>query len=208
VVNLRTYSANFGSVSRNRDGSLELGEIVLFERPKAGVVVITTAQSGQYRDGVWTLRKVFVSRLESTNLVVAQSEDDMVINERISIESIFASPLDQERTAPELAKTIMERKSAGFDTTSLEIKYHTRFSVPAACVVFALVAPVFAVWFARGGGFMGVLLSIFLVFLYFNGYVISTEILGRNGIVSPWLAAWLPNMAFMVLGALGIRRLE
>jgi lipopolysaccharide export system permease protein len=65
-----------------------------------------------------------------------------------------------------------------------------------------------AVNFARSGAFMGVLLSIFLVLLYYNAYVISTEILGRNSWVSPVVAAWLPNVVFLVLGLVFLRRAE
>ncbi|WP_204352309.1 hypothetical protein, partial [Klebsiella variicola] len=48
-----------------------------------------------------------------------------------------------------------------------------RFSVPAACVVFAIVGPVFAIVFARNGGFVGVFLSIVLVMLYYNAHVLE-----------------------------------
>lgn len=208
TVNLRNYAANFGAVTRNSDGSMSLSQIILFERPRGDVTQITSAQSGEYRDGVWTLHDTNMFQLRGVNLVAMKPGKDVVINERVTIEDMFTAPISEEQSASELKKAITEGKKAGRDTTSLEVDYHTRFSVPASCIVFALVAPVFAVWFARSGGFIGVLLSIFLVFLYYNAYVISTAVLGKNGIVSPFLAAWLPNILFVVLGAVAIRRLE
>jgi len=65
-----------------------------------------------------------------------------------------------------------------------------------------------AVRFARTGTVAGVLLSIFLVFLYYNAYMVSTDVLGKLGWVAPVMAAWLPNILFLGLGLLGLRRLE
>jgi lipopolysaccharide export system permease protein len=208
LINLSRYSASFGSVTRISENTLSLSDVLLVERPGAGQKVLVTAESGEYRDGVWRMRKTRVLRLEGESLQVLEPEQDMIVNERITIDQLFAQPLHEEMSTEDLAKAIREGKAAGFDTTWLQVIYHTHFSVPAACVVFALVAPIFAVIFSRSGGFVGVLLSIIQVFLYFNGYVIATEILGRNGLVSPVIAAWLPNAAFLVLGAFGLRRLE
>ena len=68
--------------------------------------------------------------------------------------------------------------------------------------------PVFAIIFARTGGFAGVLLSFFLVLLYYNAFIVSTEIFGKNGWLDPVIAAWLPNVVFAVIGLFAMRRLE
>ena len=60
----------------------------------------------------------------------------------------------------------------------------------------------------RNGGFVGVFLSIVIVLLYYNAFVISTEILSKIPQVPGWLAAWLPNILFIVAGVIAIRRLE
>jgi lipopolysaccharide export system permease protein len=209
LINLSHYSASFGTVARNADGSVKLGDVMLIERPRPGEMMLILSDSGSYRDGVWTMHNTYVWRIEGLKLYAVKSgKKDLVINERVTVESIFAQPIPEQESLETLGKVIREAKARGDDTTWLEITYHTRFSVPAACIVFALVAPVFAVWLGKGGGFTGVLLSIFLVFLYFNAYVISTEILGRNGYVNPFIAAWLPNFLFILMGVLAVRRLE
>lgn len=208
VVNLRNYTASFGAVQRLSASTVRLSNILLIERPSANEIVLHTAERGEYRDGVWTLRGTTVRRLQGMSLIVMEPGKDVVINEPITVESIFAQPLDEEKTADQLLKQIREGKRAGFDTTATEVKLHTRYSVPAACLVFALVAPLCAIWFTRSGGFVGVLLSIILVFLYYNAYVISTEILGRHALVGPVIAAWLPNALFLILGIVALRRLE
>lgn len=208
VVNLRHYTASFGAVQRVDASTVRLSNILLIERPSATELVLYTAESGEYRDGVWRLRGPFVRRLQGLSLFLAKPGKDIVINEPITVESIFTQPLDEEKSAEQLARQIREGKRAGFDTTATEVKLHARYSVPAACVVFALVAPLCAIWFSRSGGFVGVLLSIVLVFLYYNAYIISTEILGRHAIVAPVVSAWLPNALFLSIGLLALRRLE
>jgi len=211
VINLRNYVANFGSVARGKNSSVQLSKAILFERPRVDEVNIYTAETGLYKDGVFTLRDYSLWTIKGTDLTLVRpnnTKKDMVINEPKTIESFFSNPMNEELTTEELAAAIKEYKKAGSDTTSMEVAYHVRFAVPATCIIFSLVAPIFAVWFARSGGFIGVLLSIFIVFLYYNAHIISTEVLGRNGLVPPWLSAWLPNFIFMAFGILGIRRLE
>lgn len=208
VINLRNYTANIGSVSSAKDNTLQLSRILLFERPRVGEVVIISAEQGTYRDGIWNIPAATIWHVTGNTLTKMDTKKDVLINEPTTVENFFATPTPEEQTAEQLLKAIAEGKRAGWDTTRLQVAYHVRFAIPASCILFALVAPVFAVYFARTGAFFGVLLSIILVFLYYNAHIISTEILGRNGWVAPWLAAWLPNIIFLVFGILGIRRLE
>jgi lipopolysaccharide export LptBFGC system permease protein LptF len=55
---------------------------------------------------------------------------------------------------------------------------------------------------------MGVLVSLIIVWLHFNLFVITGEIFGKNTWVSPVLAAWIPNVLFAAVGLLFLRRLE
>ena len=134
--------------------------------------------------------------------------EDVVINEQISLEAFFAPPAPEEQSVAELRKAIAESRLAGWDASGLEVALHNRFSIPAACLVFALIAPVFAVVFSRGGPFVGVLVSLILVWLYYNAWIISTQIFGMQKILSPFMSAWLPNIVFGLAGLLLLRRLE
>ncbi len=208
VINLKNYTVNFGNVSRISEDRIAIQNIIMFERPRQSETWIYTADRGEYRDGIWHLEDVTLWAFNGPELTVAKPKESMTINEKVTVQDLFAPPEAQEQTAAELMSAIREGKKAGRDTTWLQVSYHAKFSVPAACLVFALVGPVFAVYFARTGGFVGVLLSIIMVLIYYNAYVISTEILGRNGVVAPILAAWLPNLVFIVFGLIGMRRLE
>lgn len=208
VQRLQNYLAVIGSVQRRDDGTMELRDIMLVEYPVNGVQTIITAATGRYSDGLWRFSEPIFREFEGAKVVTGEARKELVVDEKMVIDPVAAGQRAQMMTRDQLSRAIRDGREAKQDTRNLEIEFHTRIAVPASCVVFALVAPLFAVMFARSGGFMGVLLSIFLVFAYYNAFVISTEVLGRNGLVPPIVAAWLPNVIFAALGLVAVRRLE
>jgi lipopolysaccharide export system permease protein len=208
-INLKQYRATFYSIERKADDTLLIKNAVLGERRSGDTVTFLDAPTGTYKNGIWTFQNVTLYDLTpgKHRLTIAQG-NVLTIPQPIFFSDIFEPMQPQNRTASELAAAIRSGRAEGHDMTAEEVQYYERFSVPAACIVFAIVAPIFALMFARTGSFVGVLLSLILVLLYYNAYVISTDIFGRNHWLSPWLAAWLPNFLFAALGLFGVRRLE
>lgn len=208
-VKLGKYLAYIGYAQANGD-KIEISDVVLFNKPGArGTVDVLFSSHGVYDKGVWHLKDVYALELKDGEVTSLKTHEDVPIFEPIKLYDFFnPNPQPTEKTVQELVKVIKEYRAAKRDTIDLEIAYHTRYSVPAACFVFALVGPVFAISLGRNGGFIGVLLSIFIVFLYWNMFVISTDIFGKNGWFSPIASAWVPNLVFLILGILGVRRLE
>ncbi|MBI3921409.1 MAG: LptF/LptG family permease, partial [Armatimonadetes bacterium] len=67
------------------------------------------------------------------------------------------------------------------------------------CFVLALLAfPLSRRW-ARAGSFMGILITVLLVFLY-NGLMGWSRALGIGGRVPPMVAAWSQNFVFGLVG--------
>lgn len=207
VVKLQRATLVIGAATRS-GGGVDLADILMVERPRHAEITLITAERGTYRDGIWTLRSARMVGLSGLDLVVAQPRGDVLLNEKIAIQDMFLPPMPEEQTAAELRHAIDTSRKLGANVDALEVAYHVRASVPVACLVFALTAPVFAVLFSRSGAFVGVLLSIILVFLYYNVFVISTQILGHAGFMTPVVAAWLPDVLFAALGLAALRRLE
>lgn len=207
VIYLRQFTAAFGSVQREPDDTLKLTQVLLIERPRSGEVMLWTGETGEYKNGRWVLRDTYLRWFKNDDLVVAKADGDQVIDEKIIIDDLFDAPMPEEQTAEQLKAAIINGKKVGTDTRMTEVTYYTRFSLPTSCLVFAIVGPIFAILFARSG-FAGVLLSLFLVVLYYNAHVVATEIIGRNGWLNPMLSAWLPNIIFATLGLIGLRKLE
>lgn len=207
MLQLDRYTASFGSIQRTKQGSVLLKDIVIFERPKAGEIWLYVADEGVYDDGVWTIPNTFAWKMSGMDLLATHS-GEIVINERIRVPDLFVQPTPEEETATDLWKAIVAGKASKSDTTILEIAYHVKFSLPASCLVFALVAASFAVAMVRSGPFVGLLVSMGLVMLFYNVHIVSTEIIGKNGWLPPLLSAWLPDVLYAVVGVVLLWRAE
>jgi len=78
-------------------------------------------------------------------------------------------------------------------------KMHGRLAAPWTCFVVALIAIPFGAMPGRRNLFFGVAGSIAICFTYFVIQQFALA-LGSRGSMAPWLAAWLPNIIFAVLG--------
>lgn len=78
------------------------------------------------------------------------------------------------------------------------VELHRRFAVPAACIVFALLAVPLGIGSRSGGRGRGFVISVAVVLVYWvvgnNG-----ELLASEGRVPVWLGMWLPNIALALL---------
>lgn len=208
TVRLRNATVFVGLVQKTPSGVVDLQDILVVERQQLGQATIIFAESGSYSDGEWKLKGTVTYRLAGTLLEAFEPRDEVTINERVEIERLMQGETHDEMSLRDLKKAIEAGRQQGRDVLLQEVRYHTRFSIPAACIVFAIIGPVFAIRMARAGMFVGVLLSIILVIIYYNAFVISTEIISRYQWAPPVISAWLPNLVFLVLGLVGLRSLE
>ncbi|HEX9047528.1 MAG TPA: LptF/LptG family permease [Verrucomicrobiae bacterium] len=87
------------------------------------------------------------------------------------------------------------------DEHAFATKFHGRLATPWTCLVVVLMAIPFGAPSGRRNLFFGVAGSIFICFAYFVLQRVSLA-LGMNGTLPGWLAAWLPNLFFAVLGSI------
>ncbi|HXH60892.1 MAG TPA: LptF/LptG family permease [Fimbriimonadaceae bacterium] len=208
MLQLDRYTANFREIQRTKGGSILLKGIVIFERPKAEETVLFIAEDGSYDDGVWTINKPDVYTMHGADLVAFRVMDKATINERVRVADVFSPPVPDEETAAALKKAIEQRRANRIDTTVLEVAYQVKFSLPASCLVFALASAAFAVSMMRSGPFVGLIVSMGLVMLFYNIHVISTQIFGPNGWLPPVAAAWLPDVVYALVTLVLIWRAE
>lgn len=88
---------------------------------------------------------------------------------------------------------------------ALRTKYWGRLAAPWTCLVVVLIAIPFGAQSGRRNLFFGVAGSIFICFAFFVLQQISLAF-GLNGLLPPWLAAWLPNLFFAAAGTVLILR--
>jgi lipopolysaccharide export system permease protein len=106
----------------------------------------------------------------------------------------------------ELYAYIGRVKSAGADTKSYEVKFHSKISLAFIPIVMCFLGIPFSLRGRREGGMakdFGLCLAI--TFFYWLFYSIGLS-LGTNGVLPPWLAAWLPSFIFAGLAGTLISR--
>jgi len=77
--------------------------------------------------------------------------------------------------------------------------YHMKISVPFASIFFMLIAAPLGLTPQRSTSTMGIGFSMLLVFIYYLLTTFSVKI-AESGVMPPVLAAWLPNLLFIVAG--------
>jgi len=109
----------------------------------------------------------------------------------------------QEMTIVQLKEQIATKESQGLPVHNEVMALQQKFSIPVACLVFAVIALALGVTSRKDGKLAGFVVGIGVVFLY---YVImyTSEALTKGGWLPADLSRWVPNL---VLGPLGIAAL-
>ncbi|OGF63436.1 MAG: hypothetical protein A2Y62_07310 [Candidatus Fischerbacteria bacterium RBG_13_37_8] len=100
---------------------------------------------------------------------------------------------DREMTLAELSKEIKQRKRNNMPYNNLAVEWYKKFSIPFACLVFALVGFIFFRQQHRVNRFSGYSISIIIILIYYM-LLISGERFSDKGYISPFLGAWLANI--------------
>ena len=212
-IQLDKYGASLGTVHRTADDDLVIENVMLIERNGPHVTEIVTAPTGIYQGGLWTFRNAQTYHVDGMDIWPISTKE-LVIDWSVDLNGLFAANSadmgggQEEMRTEELLTAIAAAKREHTDPREYEKELYSRSAAGVACAVFAFTSAVFAVAFSRSGGFAGLLVSFSVCVLYYNAYVISMEILGKNESVPSWLAAWLPNIVFLALGLVWVRRIE
>jgi lipopolysaccharide export system permease protein len=108
---------------------------------------------------------------------------------------------------PDLNSWLLEntRHHLFSDPSPYLTQWHYRWALPFTCLVTVLLATPLGVHFSRRGSASGVFLAVVLSALMLLFTSISLA-LGESGSLRPIYAAWIPNVAFTLLGLYLFRR--
>lgn len=183
--------------------SNELEGVTIWQQDaRGGLSAITTAEWAEARGAVWYLRHGATVRLgadgQQRGPVDRFGECEVTLWR--ALQDYYASKRTPfEMSAGELGDLIATVGPAGKDTHREEVQYHFKYSIPLACLIFALCAAPISFRCARYGSFVGVVVAAIIVFLY-NGVRSWTLAFGLAGTLHPLLAGWIPDLTFALLG--------
>jgi lipopolysaccharide export system permease protein len=210
------YRADAGWVYTVR--SLDIGtrqlKQLLLERQGNGVQypgLIITADSASWDD---TTRHWRVTN-GTSRVITGPSKQATFAFHTMRLRALTQSPADllAEPKAPdemryaELGRYIDALKRSGNDANKLVVEQSLKLALPATCLIIALFGAPLAVQAPRAGAAIGVAISLGTTVIF----LLITQIMkavGSGGLIDPTLAAWLPNMVFLLAGLVLLARVR
>ena len=210
------YRADAGWVYTVR--SLDIGtrqlKQLLLERQGNGAQypgLIITADSANWNDTTrhWRMGS------GTSRVIAGENKQATFAFHSLRLKTLTQSPADllAEPKAPdemryaELGRYIDALKRSGNDANKLIVEQSLKLALPATCLIIALFGAPLAVQAPRAGAAIGVAISLGTTVIF----LLMTQIMkavGAGGVIDPTLAAWLPNMVFLLAGLILMARVR
>ena len=155
---------------------------------------------GRY-DGVWVFENATVRQFDTLDQEQVTKHNQLQMPELAEKPSDFLKKIKpaEEMNFMEIAAFVNKRQRAGQDVVAEKVELNYRFSYPIITIILLLITLPISVVLRRGGIAVGLGISVGLSFVYW-GFIQSSRAYGVAGILSPVLAAWLPNIVFGIFG--------
>lgn len=157
----------------------------------------------------WTLLNGQMNVVGDTNtsfMIQFDSGHDLHFRERPQ-DMMRAPRSPQEMRYEELSRFIAAAERSGTDVNTLRVERMLKIAIPAACIIIALFGAPLATSTQRGGAAYGVAVSLGTTVVFLLS-VQLTKAFGGKGIISPDVAAWIPGIAFGVIGLILLARVR
>ncbi len=174
-----------------------------FSRPD--FATLTTADKGIWETDRWIFINARVLTVRDGNYtrIMTSPELEMQISRTPSDILAEGNRDPQEMSLQELS-TFLDSGAADERSESYirKIKgtYHLKIALPFASIMFTLIAAPLGLAPQRSTSTRGVGISMVLVFIYYMLTTFAVKI-AEGGILAPIVAAWMPNILFLIAGA-------
>jgi lipopolysaccharide export system permease protein len=202
----------------------EMTDPKVFWSQTDGTPMVLHASRGIYTNNTWLFFNVAIYResastnslpepLLQTNLWLMPlfSETPELIKSEVKVGNSMVLRRSKRSTDLSIRELLnylrLHPEPAPADAAWLHTRLHGRLAAPWTCLVVVLIALPFAAASGRRNVFVGVASSILFVFAYFILQQFGLA-LGSGGYLLPWVAAWLPNVSFGLMGVLMTARVR
>ncbi|NLC53042.1 MAG: YjgP/YjgQ family permease [Firmicutes bacterium] len=162
---------------------------------------LISAASGRIEEQFWHLKQGNYYELDREGKITTVTTFEELVEDVGEDLSIF---LGQSKGVDEMSRAELKQHMAiyaksGLSINSFAVNYHLKVALPFAGLILAFLGLPFTTMFPKSGRTIGLAVSLLLIMIYFFTQVLFRE-MGVSGLVSPFWAAWLPNVIFLVLG--------
>ncbi|MGB9619794.1 MAG: LptF/LptG family permease, partial [Armatimonadota bacterium] len=196
------YYFYVGSVARAGE-KLLLGNVMAYEPPALnGYPTLTTAKSATEENHVWVLRDGKSYRINpegDLELVVRFKRLKLDLRRPLTDYFVQEQKTPRAMSIAELRQQMSLLRASGQETRAYQLEYGYKLAIPLSSLVLVLCVAPLCLRFGKGGGFMGVLIGIIVLFFYWN-VILFSRVLGETGGLSPAIAGWSEVIIFTALG--------
>jgi lipopolysaccharide export system permease protein len=210
------FAGNYGRVYKAAELRTDIGRIRQLQIERKGgrptyPTYLVSADSALYnrRSRDWALEHGEIHVVADTGRVFTASFASA--HERYFTEQPTEMMMKQRQphdlSYRELTRVIAATEHSGGDANLLRVERALKLAVPATCLIIALFGAPLATTTERGGPGYGVALSLATTMIFLV-MIQLTRAIGGKGVVTPELAAWLPNIAFGAIGVVLMKRVR
>ncbi len=183
----------------NKTGTFH--NIIVYEfEDKASFARLITANEGYFKDKIWYLKEGVIHQFNQQGELIVQSDAKEL---RLNVNQEMDNFYGEQRTTSEMSRAALKKdikifRDSGLDVNGLLVDYHLKLAQVFSGIIFILVGVPLSVKSTKGRAF-GLIASIVIIFAYYLAQSFCRS-LGRNDLLIPVMAAWLPNLIFAGIG--------
>jgi len=179
----------------------ELYDVVLFKNEENNEQILTAEKVLKKKDGWYLLNgNMYVVDLDSGFLNLDMQFKTMKLDVASEIEQMLrAYKTTRDKTSKEIREQLETYKKLGINTASLTVELHQRYANALGSLVIVLLGLPLSLLFGFASRSWSVILTFIIVVLY-QGSGAWLSGMGKEGLLDPVLATWLPNIVFSLVG--------
>jgi lipopolysaccharide export system permease protein len=183
------------------NGRRNEGREVSFQTFSGSVMVERIdAEKMFWRDSSWALNDARIRHFKDGLEILNHINDTTIVDSRIRPKNLIdVQKKPEEMSFAELTVFINELRAIGASPRKWVVDRHLKVALPFANFIVILIGAPFASRKRRGGIGLSFGLSLLISFSFFILIRVG-QVLGHQGTLEPFLAAWLGNLVFLTLG--------
>jgi lipopolysaccharide export system permease protein len=211
-----TYAGEYGRVYKAQMLDADKGTLDKMQIERKGngpdyPTVLISAASATYRAPlkIWTLDKgeMHIIRDSTSNFTMSFGAmlDSKMTEQPLDLMAKPRNP--QEMRFRELTRFIEALERSGGNADVLRVERMLKIAIPVTCLVIALFGAPLATSTQRGGTAYGIGVSLATT-VTFLMLIQLTKAVGGKALITPDVAAWLPNALFAIVGLVLLLRVR
>lgn len=166
-----------------------------------------TAQSIKYDSAYqWTIRNYQVRTFDGLQETITKGNTIDTTLHIVPNDFIIAATDQQMMTSPQLRRYVKSQKERGLgNIQAFQIEYHSRIANVFSAFILTLIGASISARKVKGGMGLNIGIGLALSMAYILSMTVSSTF-AVKGNMSPFIAAWIPNILFMGIAAYLYRR--